>query len=24
MPRRLVHTLAIKKLGYPYEEEARG
>ncbi|KAF7125892.1 hypothetical protein CNMCM5793_002251 [Aspergillus hiratsukae] len=21
MPRRLVHTLAIKKLGYPYEEE---
>jgi hypothetical protein len=24
MPRRLVHTLAIKKLGYPYEEEVRG
>lgn len=24
MPRRLVHTLAIKKLGYPYEEEVGG
>lgn len=24
MPRRLVHSLAIKKLGYPYEEEVCG